>query len=107
MPQVTKTLTGSINGISVTIDGSSVYANVMWTDPSSAPALPPNYPPNAPRPPARPLGMSPVMIVGGKVKLGQKEIANAPADLAKAATALASQVKSLVEGLISSGKITL
>jgi hypothetical protein len=107
MPQVTKTLNGAINGISVTIDGSSVYANVMWTDPSAPAMKIPGAPANAPTPPARPLGVSPVQIVGGKVKVGQNVIGDAPADIATAAAALASKVKTLVEGLISSGKITL
>jgi len=90
MPQVTKTLNGNINGISITVDGNSIYANVMWTDPS-----------------ARHLSVSPVQITASKVKIGQNVIGDAPADIATAATALASKVKILVEGLIASGKITL
>lgn len=107
MPQVTKTLNGTLNGISIAIDGASVYANVMWTDPSAPAMKIPGAPANAPTPPARPLGISSVQIVGGKVMVNQNVIADAPAEIAAAASALASKTKMLVESLITSGKITL
>jgi len=98
MVQVTKQYDGKINSVSVSPDGSLVYVSIRWTDPKAAPT--------ADGRPASIEAVSNIVISGGKLKDGNDVIGDAPANVTAAATSLATLVVPLVEGLMTSGKIS-
>ena len=98
MVQVTKQYEGKINSVSVSPDGSLVYVSIRWTDPKAAPS--------ADGRPTTIEAVSNVVIKSGKLSLANDVIADAPANVTAAATTLASLVVPLVEGLMTSGKIS-
>lgn len=96
MAQITKTYDGQVRTLTLSSDGSVINASIEWVD-SSADA----------RLPARPAKLTLVRIAGGKVIVDNKEIETAPADLITGAKALAPKMKSFIDTLISSGKVSI
>lgn len=106
MASITKTLTGQILGVSIGPNGQ-VFTSVEWVDPSaSSPTPSASKTPSSPVR-SRPLGRTQIKIEGDKVFANNVEVGSASTGTSVSATALADSVKSAVEALISSGKISL
>lgn len=106
MASITKTLTGQVLGVSISATGQ-VFTSIEWVDNSSAQPQPqgPQAPQNYGR--SRPLGRTQIRVEGDKVFANNVEVGAISTGTNASAVSLALAVKSTVEALISSGKISL
>lgn len=118
MPQVTKTFTSSVRSIAVTSDGKAVTFVLEWED-GSAPAAPRPVAragvsaadlsrlgaDGAPRTPRR--SSTVLRVSGGKVSIQPGNgLVDAPPELARLASELASAVTHLADELVGANKVS-
>lgn len=110
MATITKTLTGQVQGVSVSPTGQ-IFTSVEWVDNTSpaAPVAPtrPGQPPLPGAGRARPMGRTQIRIEGDKVFANNVEIGTVAGGTSASAVNLTSTIKASLEALIASGKISL